>query len=336
MKNQDKNSDTTILVTGGAGYVGSHCILALLKNGINVVVCDNLSTGHIETINTLKKFGNVFFYEGDLLNFNFINSILKKTKIDAVMHFAAFSQVGESVKNPQKYYINNVSGALNLFKAMIENNVKNIVFSSSAAVYGKPVFTPITEDHPKEPINTYGMTKLFIEKILKDYDIAYGIKSAVLRYFNVVGADSDGIIGELHNPETHLVPNILKSATGESKEFSLFGSDYNTKDGTCIRDYINVEDLADAHLRALKFLLNGNDSISLNIGSESGNSVKEVFASCEKILGKKIPIKMCPRRDGDPAVLVADNKKAKEILGWQPEHDLEYSIKKAMQWEMHK
>ena len=322
-----------ILVTGGAGYIGSHCVFALLKEGFEVVIFDNLSTGHIETVETLKKYGKVEFFKGDLLDFEQINSVFKKNKLDAVVHFAAFSQVGESVKNPQKYYINNVSGSLNLFKAMLENDVNKIVFSSSAATYGNPVFTPITEVHPQNPINTYGMTKLFIEKILSDYDMAYGLKFAALRYFNVAGANSEGIVGEIHNPETHLIPNVLKSAKGAYKEFSMFGDDYDTKDGTCVRDYVNVEDLADAHVKALKYLTEKNESLVLNLGTKEGNSVKEVFSCCEKVVGKEIPVKVCPRREGDPAILVADNKKAKEVLDWEPKRTLEDSIKTAWIWE---
>ena len=322
-----------MLVTGGAGYIGSHCVFALLKEGFEVVIFDNLSTGHIETVETLKKYGKVEFFKGDLLDFEQINSVFKKNKLDAVVHFAAFSQVGESVKNPQKYYINNVSGSLNLFKAMLENDVNKIVFSSSAATYGNPVFTPITEVHPQNPINTYGMTKLFIEKILSDYDMAYGLKFAALRYFNVAGANSEGIVGEIHNPETHLIPNVLKSAKGAYKEFSMFGDDYDTKDGTCVRDYVNVEDLADAHVKALKYLTEKNESLVLNLGTKEGNSVKEVFSCCEKVVGKEIPVKVCPRREGDPAILVADNKKAKEVLDWEPKRTLEDSIKTAWIWE---
>ena len=322
-----------ILVTGGAGYIGSHCVLALLKEGFEVVIFDNLSTGHIGTIEILKKYGKVEFFKGDLLNFEQISSVFKKYKLDAVIHFAAFSQVGESVKNPQKYYINNVSGSLNLFKAMLENSINKIVFSSSAATYGNPVFTPITEEHPQKPINTYGMTKLIIEKILSDYDSAYGLKYTALRYFNVAGANSEGIVGEIHNPETHLIPNVLKSAKGAYKEFSIFGDDYDTKDGTCVRDYVNVEDLADAHIKALKYLLEGNDSIALNLGTKEGSSVKEVFSCCEKVVGEEIPVEVCPRREGDPAILVADNKKAKEVLNWEPRRTLEDSIKTAWIWE---
>src|SRR5574344_763377 len=231
-----------ILVTGGAGYIGSHCVLALLEKNSEVVVFDNLSTGHIETVETLKKYGNLAFQNGDLLNFEDINSVFKKYNIEKVVHFAAFSQVGESVTNPQKYYINNVAGTLNLLKAMIENNVKKIVFSSTAATYGEPQYIPIDEKHPQTPINPYGQTKLMIEHIMDDYDRAYGLKSVRLRYFNVAGADNFSRIGEWHDPETHLVPNILKSTFNNGKTFKMFGDDYPTKDGTCVRDYINIED----------------------------------------------------------------------------------------------
>lgn len=244
-----------ILVTGGAGYIGSHCVMALLENNNDVVIFDNLSTGHIETVQTLQKYGNVEFQQGDLTNFDDINSVFKKFNIDKVVHFAAFSQVGESVVNPQKYYINNVCGTINLLRAMLENNVKKIVFSSTAATYGEPVYIPIDEKHPQNPINPYGQSKLMIEKIMDDYNKAYGLKSVRLRYFNVAGADLKSRIGEWHDPETHLIPNILKSTFNNGKTFQMFGDDYDTKDGTCVRDYINVEDLAQAHLLALKYLV---------------------------------------------------------------------------------
>ncbi|MBE7710981.1 MAG: UDP-glucose 4-epimerase GalE [Cyanobacteria bacterium SIG31] len=322
-----------ILVTGGAGYIGSHCVLALLKQNYDVVVFDNLSTGHIETINTLEQYGNVAFAKGDLQNKEQIKNVFKSYKIDAVIHFAAFSQVGESVKNPQKYYLNNVCGTLNLLEAMLENNVKKIVFSSTAATYGEPQYTPIDEKHPQNPINPYGQTKLFIEKILDDYDKAYELKSVRLRYFNVAGADSDNRVGEWHEPETHLIPNILKSTFGNSKTFEMYGSDYPTKDGTCVRDYINVEDLAEAHLLALKYLNNNGSTNFFNLGTKTGNTVKDVFSECEKICQKSISVNIMPRRDGDPASLVADNTKVLTELGWQPQRDLSYSIDTAYKWE---
>ena len=325
-----------ILVTGGAGYIGSHCVMALLEQNNDVVIFDNLSTGHIETVETLKKYGPVEIQKGDLTNFDDINSVFKNYDIDKVVHFAAFSQVGESVVNPQKYYINNVCGTINLLRAMLENNVKKIVFSSTAATYGEPVYIPIDEKHPQNPINPYGQTKLMIEKIMDDYDKAYDLKSVRLRYFNVAGADSKSRIGEWHDPETHLIPNILKSTFNNGKTFQMFGDDYDTKDGTCVRDYINVEDLAQAHLLALKYLDNGGETNYFNLGTNDGNTVKEVFSACEKVTEKTIPVEIKSRRAGDPASLVADNRKAKEILKWLPEHLLEESIKTAYKWEENK
>lgn len=322
-----------ILVTGGAGYIGSHCVMALLENNNDVVIFDNLSTGHIETVQTLQKYGNVKFQQGDLTNFDDINSVFKNFNIEKVVHFAAFSQVGESVVNPQKYYINNVCGTINLLRAMLENNVKKIVFSSTAATYGEPVYIPIDEKHPQNPINPYGQSKLMIEKIMDDYNKAYGLKSVRLRYFNVAGADLKSRIGEWHDPETHLIPNILKSTFNNGKTFQMFGDDYDTKDGTCVRDYINVEDLAQAHLLALKYLDKGGETNFFNLGTNDGNTVKEVFAACEKVTQKDIPVEMKPRRAGDPASLVADNNKAKENLNWNPKHTLEESIQSAYTWE---
>jgi len=322
-----------ILVTGGAGYIGSHCVLALLDKGYNVIVFDNLSTGHIETINRLKQYGNVSFYQGDLLNLDDLNNVFKNNKIDFVIHFAAFSQVGESVQHPRKYYKNNVCGTINLLDTMIDYDVKKIVFSSTAATYGEPIYTPIDENHPQSPINPYGQTKLMIEKIMDDYNKAYNLKSVRLRYFNVAGADSQNRVGEWHEPETHLIPNILKSVFDTTKTFKMFGTDYDTPDGTCIRDYINVEDLAQAHILALEYLQNGGETNYFNLGTKNGNSVKEVFDISEKIINKKVNLEICPRRDGDPAILVADNSKAKNLLNWKPAKDLEHSIKTAYNWE---
>jgi len=316
-----------ILVTGGAGYIGSHCVLALQNAGYEVVVFDNLESGHKSVIN------NAAFVKGDLKNIQDISQIFEQYKIEAVIHFAAKIEVGESVINPQKYYYNNVYGTLNLLNAMISNKVDKIIFSSTAAVYGELKYTPIDEEHPKNPINPYGKTKLIVENILDDYDKAYGLKSVRFRYFNVAGSDINGITGEWHEPETHLIPNILKSTFCGTKTFELYGDDYDTKDCTCIRDYINVEDLAQAHVLGLKYLLGGGNTNCFNLGTREGSSVKEVFTLCEKITGKKIPIKVHPRRAGDVAVMVADNTKAKEILGWLPERTLEESIKTAYEWE---
>ncbi len=323
-----------ILVTGGAGYIGSHCVLALLESGFDVCVFDNLSTGHKLTVKTLENINSskLLFIEGDLRNYEEINSVFSN-KIDSVIHFAAYSQVNESMKDPGKYYRNNVLGTLNLLDAMRENNIKKIVFSSTAATYGEPVRIPIDENHPQNPINPYGQTKLMIEHIMEDYDKAYGIKSVRLRYFNVAGADCKCRIGEWHDTETHLIPNILKSTFKQTEAFKIFGTDYPTKDGTCVRDYINVEDLAQAHILALEYLINGGKTNYFNLGTNEGNSVKEVFDTCEKILGMDIPLEIKERRDGDPASLIADNKKAKSILKWQPKKTLEDSIKSAYNWE---
>ena len=322
-----------ILVTGGAGYIGSHCALALLEQGYKVLVYDNLSTGHKETVETLSKYGDLEFVQGDLLNPIELNDLFKNFEIEAVVHFAAYSQVGESVKNPQKHYKNNVCGTINLLSAMLEHNVKKIVFSSTAATYGEPEYMPIDEKHPQNPINPYGQTKLMIEKIMDDYDKAYGLRSVRLRYFNVAGADSNIRIGEWHEPETHLIPNILKSTFSSGKVFEMYGEDYDTKDGTCVRDYINVEDLVNAHLLALEYLNNGGNTDYFNLGTNCGNTVKEVFSICESVTGKNISVDKRPRRDGDPACLVADNTKAKQILGWLPKKTLESSVFNAYQWE---
>lgn len=325
-----------ILVTGGAGYIGSHMALKLLENNEKVVVFDNFSTGHIETIETLMKEGkdNFEFFEGDLLNLNDLNALFKGRNIEAVIHFAAFSLVEESTKNPAKYYKNNVTGSINLLDAMHKYNVNKIVFSSTAATYGEPEEMPIKETSLQNPVNPYGTSKLTVEKIMDDYDRAYGIKSVRLRYFNVAGADSKCRIGENHNPETHLIPNILKSTFNNKKTFKIFGDNYNTKDGTCVRDYINVEDLINAHLLALKYLLAGGKTDFFNLGTNEGNSVKEIFDLCTKVTNKEIPFEIAQKRAGDPAVLIADNKKAKEILGWNPEKTLYDSIKSAYMWEL--
>ena len=321
-----------ILVTGGAGYIGSHFVLSVLGKGENVVVFDSLETGHIETIETLKKYGNLKFIHGNLKNLDEIRGVFLVNKaIKAVVHFAAYSQVAESMKNPQKYYYNNVYGTLNLLNAMLEFGVKKLVFSSTAAVYGEPEYTPIDEKHPQNPINPYGNSKLMIERILDDYDKAYGLKSVRLRYFNAAGADSKARIGEWHEPETHLIPNILKAE--KDKSLKMFGTDYDTKYGTCVRDYIKVEDLTEAHIKALKYLMEGGTTSCFNLGTSNGSSVKEVFKVCEEIKRESIPVEVLPRRNGDPAILVADNKKALELLDWKPEKDLKDSIRTAYNWE---
>ncbi len=322
-----------ILITGGAGYIGSHTTLEFLNSGYEVVVFDNLETGHLETIDILKKEGNLEFFKGDLKNQKDLDELFKKYKIDAVIHFAASSIVSESVKNPAKYYRNNVLGTLNLLDCMIKNNVKKIVFSSTCATYGEPKYVPLDENHPQNPINPYGQTKLMIEKIMDDYDRAYNLKSIRLRYFNVAGANSEAKIGEWHETETHLIPNILKSVFEKDKTFKIFGDDYNTPDGTCIRDYVNVEDLAKAHKYALLYLNKENKTNYFNIGTQEGDSVKKVFSVCREILKKEIPLEIAPKREGDPAILYANSKKAKEILNWKGEKSLKDSIKSAYEWE---
>ena len=322
-----------ILVTGGAGYIGSHCVLNLLENGYDVIVFDNLSTGHIETVETLKKYGNIEFIQGDLKNYSEIDSAFANYTIDTVFHFAGLSQVAESVNEPYMYFQNNVCGSNNLLDAMVKHNCKKIIFSSTASVYGEPQYVPIDENHPTKPINPYGETKLTVEMLLDDYDKKYGLKSVRLRYFNVAGADENARIGEWHAPETHLIPNILKSAQGANKTFKLFGTDYPTPDGTCIRDYIDINDLIDAHILAYKYLQNDGDTNIFNLGTTNGSSVKEVFNTCEKIIQKKISQEIYPRRDGDPAILIADNKKALSILNWSPQKTLTNSIQTAWNWE---
>ncbi len=322
-----------ILVTGGAGYIGSHCVLSLLKKGNDVVVFDNLSTGHIETVQKLSQYGNLEFIQGDLQNKTDIKKVFEAFNIEAVIHFAACALVAESVENPQKYYFNNVYGTLNLLESMLNYDVKKIVFSSTAATYGEPEYNPIDENHPQKPINPYGQSKLMVEKIMDDYSKAYDLRSVRLRYFNVAGADSQARIGELHDIETHLIPNILKSTFGNSKTFEMYGDDYPTKDGTCIRDYVNVEDLVNAHILALEYLNKGGKTNFFNLGTNGGDSVKDVFEACEKVCNKKIPVNIMPRRAGDPSSLVANNEKAKELLNWSPQKALTDSISSAYEWE---
>lgn len=325
-----------ILVTGGAGYIGSHTALKFLENNNDIIIFDSLENGHIEFIDFLKTRGNVTFVKGDLKNFDEINKLFDNYKIDTVLHFAGYIQVEESVQNPEKYYTNNIGGTLNLLKAMLSHEVKKIIFSSTCATYGEPQYTPLDEQHPQNPASPYGETKLIIEKILKDYNKAYGLKSIILRYFNVIGSEDNARIGEWHTPETHLVPNILKSSLDEDREFKIYGDNYNTPDGTCIRDYVNVNDLAQAHLLAYKYLNRENKSDVFNIGTENGISVKEIFDICEKVIGKKIPVKIVEKRVGDVEKLYANPTKAKNILGWKPTHSLEIGIQTAYKWEKKK
>ena len=322
-----------ILITGAAGYIGSHTALKFLEKDNEIVIFDNLETGHIETIETLKNLGKVHFIKGDLKNKADIDNVFEQYEIETVLHFAAYALVEESVKNPKKYYQNNVIGTLNLLNSMLENNVMKIVFSSTCATYGEPKYLPIDENHPQNPVNPYGQTKLTVEKILKDYDRAYNLKSIILRYFNVAGCDDKIIIGEWHNPETHLIPNVLKAAVKEDYCFNIYGTDYDTPDGTCIRDYVNVNDLAEAHFLAFKYLNDENKSDIFNLGTESGQSVKEIFNTCQKVLNKEIEVNIAEKRDGDPAKLFANSQKARTILKWTPTHTIEDSIKTAYEWE---
>ena len=322
-----------ILITGGAGYIGSHVTLKLLEeSNQKIVVFDNLENGHISTVEKLKSVRNFDFVKGDLKNPNDLEVLFQNFDIDSVIHFAAYIRVEESVQNPRKYYSNNLVGTINLLNKMLDYSVKKIVFSSTAAVYGEPKYVPIDENHPKQPINPYGKTKFMVEEILDDYDKAYGLKSIRLRYFNVAGADSKNRIGESHDPETHLIPNILASAANSEKVFNLFGNDYATRDGTCVRDYVNIEDLASAHISALKYLDKENKSDCFNIGTKNGNTVKEVFEVCEKVTSKKIKVKINPRRNGDPESLVADNTKAEKVLNWKSSMTLNDSVRTAYNW----
>lgn len=325
-----------ILVTGGAGYIGSHVVLNLIANGYDVILFDSLENGHQRTVDVLQRAQSkgkvVDFVHGDIKNIDQIKKVFEQHAIDAVLHFAAYIRVEESVKDPRKYYYNNVVGTLNLISSMVDHQVKRIVFSSTAAVYGEPEYVPIDENHRLNPINPYGMSKFMVEKILKDYDSAYGLKSVVLRYFNVAGADAEIRIGEQHVPESHLIPNVLASVANPEKEFHLFGSDYATKDGTCVRDYVNVEDLADAHVLALDYLMKTGESNCFNVGTETGHTVKEVFSACEQVTACSIKLTEFPRRAGDPEQLVASNKKISQTLGWSSKRSLNDSIETAYKW----
>ncbi|MDD3753473.1 MAG: UDP-glucose 4-epimerase GalE [Methanobacterium sp.] len=318
-----------ILVTGGAGYIGAHANKELNLAGYETVVLDNMSYGHEDFL----KWGE---YENvDLDDLKSLRNVFSKYKIDAVMHFAAFTYVGESVEDPQKYYLNNLRNTLNLLQVMNEFEVKKLVFSSTCATYGNPMEIPLTESHPQNPINPYGKGKLMVEKILEDYNSAYNLRYVSLRYFNAAGADPEGDVGERHHPETHLIPLILDAASGKREDIKIFGTDYPTHDGTCIRDYIHVTDLADAHIKSLKYLENGKKSEIFNLGNGNGFSVKEVIENARKVTGRKIKATETDRRPGDPPILVGSSKKARKILKWQPKYDeLTQIIKTA--WEWHK
>ncbi|MBI4831486.1 MAG: UDP-glucose 4-epimerase GalE [Candidatus Lindowbacteria bacterium] len=317
-----------ILVTGGAGYVGSHVVKELLRRGYDTLTVDNLSTGH----RTLVVGGE--FIEADLRDFATLRGIFGKHSIDAVMHFAASCYVGESVKRPMKYYENNVLAGLNLLAAMVETSVGHIIFSSTAAVYGNPLQIPIPEEHPQLPINPYGQTKSLFEDILRSHERIHGIRHVSLRYFNAAGADPECEIGEIHDPETHLIPLALDAALGQIQHVEVFGSDYRTPDGTCIRDFIHVCDLADAHIRCLQHLLNGGQSNSYNLGTGNGYSVKQVIDAAERLTGQAIPCINSPRRAGDPPQLVASAEKIKTELGWEANHSaVEQILATAWHWQ---
>ncbi|MDL4842661.1 UDP-glucose 4-epimerase GalE [Aquibacillus rhizosphaerae] len=317
----------TILVTGGAGYIGSHTVLYLKEQGEDVVIVDSLRKGHKAAMQ------GTTFYEGSLEDNAILDEVFANHAIDAVIHFAADSLVGESVENPLKYYENNVIGTHHLIKKMVENNVKHIVFSSTAATYGEPDSIPIQESDATIPTNPYGETKLAIEKMLKWSDQAYGLKSVCLRYFNAAGADPLGRIGEDHDPETHLIPIVLQVALGQRDHVKMYGDDYPTEDGTCIRDYIHVFDLAQAHYQAVKKLKETKESSIYNLGNGQGFSVKQVIDTCRKVTEHTIPAEVAPRRLGDPAILIASSEKAKEELGWVPQYaDLEAMVSHAWDW----
>jgi UDP-glucose 4-epimerase len=316
-----------VLVTGGAGYIGSHTVKMLIEKGHKVIVFDNLSRGHIESVPKGVPFEKV-----DILDIKELNSVFKKYNFDSIIHFAAFAYVGESVENPAMYFRNNVSGSSNLIKIANENGVKKFIFSSTCSLYGNPEIIPISEKESIKPINPYAKTKHLVEEILGFYDTSFGMKYAALRYFNAAGASDDSSIGESHDPEPHLIPLVLFSALGKRDNIKIYGNDYNTKDGTCIRDYIHVNDLADAHIKALELLDSGNDSEKINLGTGNGYSVLEIIDKAREITGKEIKSVITDRRSGDPDILVADNKKAKEVLGWIPKYNLEKIIETAWKW----
>lgn len=317
----------TILVTGGAGYIGSHCCAILKENGFDVIAVDNLSKGHAEAVEGKLYIGNI----GDEL---FMDRVFIENKIDGVMHFAAFSLVGESMEKPYEYYRNNVGESMSLLNSMIKHDVKYVVFSSTAATYGQPEISPITENSLQNPINTYGETKLAIEKMLKWFGIAYGLKSVCLRYFNVAGAHMSGNIGEAHKPETHLIPIILEVANGKREKLKIYGNNYPTPDGTCIRDYIHVSDLIDAHIKAFEYMKNTDKSESFNLGSGGGYSNLEILNTARSVTGHAIPAEITERRPGDPPELIASSEKAEKTLGWIRKYGIDDIIASAWKWHM--
>lgn len=318
---------SNVLVCGGAGYIGSHMVRALVEHGYVPIIFDNLSTGHAESV------GDVDLVRGDLLDRQALRRLFAEHSFDAVMHFSAKSLVGESMTDPGIYFVNNVVGTINLLEAMREAGVSRLVFSSSAAVFGNPLTARIAEDHPRQPVNPYGRSKLMIEQALRDYANAYGMRSVSLRYFNAAGADEAGDIGESHKPETHLIPNVLRAALGTGPELKIFGDDYDTPDGTCVRDYIHVADLCDAHLRALSYMQLKPGAHAFNLGNGNGFSVKQVVEAAWRVTGRDVPHSMAPRRPGDPTWLVADSTLAGRELGWKPSFtDIDAIIDSAWRW----
>lgn len=323
-------SNPKILVTGGAGYIGSHTVRLLANQGYSLIVVDNLIYGHREAILS----PDVELVEGDLGDKVLMNRIFSDNEIEAVLHFAAYAYVGESVTDPEKYYQNNIGAPLNLLEVMRKNDCKKFIFSSTCATYGNPEYIPIDENHPQNPINPYGKSKKMLEAVLKDYASAYGFRYVFLRYFNAAGASLDGKIGEDHDPETHLIPLILDAVTGDRENITVFGTDYDTPDGTAIRDYIHVVDLAKAHLLAVEHLKDSGNSLICNLGTGNGNSVKEVIASVERVTGKSVPTIYGGRRAGDPPRLVADPSFARKTLGWEAEFkDIDQIVASAWKWK---
>ncbi|BCX49205.1 UDP-glucose 4-epimerase GalE [Haloferula helveola] len=319
----------SILVTGGAGYIGSHTVRLLASQGFRIVVLDNLVFGHHDAIVD----ESVELVVGEIGDRALLERLFDEHGFQAVVHFAAYAYVGESVTNPLKYYRNNTAEPLTLLEVMQDRGCKNFVFSSTCATYGVPAAIPITESNPQDPINPYGRSKLMLEWVLRDCEQAWGLKSACLRYFNASGAADDGSIGEDHDPETHLIPRVLMAVTGEISHVDVFGTDYPTPDGTCIRDYIHVADLADAHAKALSYLADGGDSVRCNLGTGVGVSVKEIIEAVEEVTGKEVPVKYGPRREGDPPQLLADPQLAKDVLGWEAAHkDVRDMVRSAWAW----
>lgn len=319
----------SILVIGGAGYIGSHTTLSLKERGYEPVIFDSLELGHRKVIDILK----VPFVHGDYGDLSAVNRAIKQYDVDAVMHFGAYASVGDSVVDPAKYYESNIGKGLILLRAVLDSGIRNFIFSSSAATYGEPQIVPIPEDHPQKTTNPYGETKLMFERILRDYDHAFGLKSVSLRYFNAAGADADGRLGEDHTPELHILPLVIDAALGRRADIKIFGMDWDTRDGSCLRDFVHVYDLADAHIRSLEYLKNGGATTAYNLGNSYGTTVLEAVAAVEKVSGKKVAVVPAPRRPGDPGRLAASCDRIRAELGWEPKYpDIEIIIRHAYHW----